>query len=114
MSESSATQWEYRMLVKQTDRQMLLELNQIGHDGWEAIALSYDKDLKGVMNWTCWLKRPCVARPAAPPAAAAPVAADPSATPAAAPGAAPAAEPAPGPNQPPGFDLSDGDFGLKD
>ena len=96
-----ATKWEYRFLVKQTDRQMLLELTHIGQEGWEAIALSYDKDLKGVMNWTCWLKRPggvaaeethaTVARPAAA-----------------------THDTVEGPKQPLGFDLSDGDFGLKD
>lgn len=106
----SPTKWEYRVLVKQTDRQMLLEINQMGKDGWEAIAMSYDKDLKGVWNWTGWLKRPAggwseEGRPAAmtgvlnAPAGSA----GPSET---------VTEGAPSPND--GFDLSDGDFELKD
>jgi hypothetical protein len=115
--------WEYRILVKQTDRQMLLDLNQFGREGWEAINLSYDKDLKGVMMWTGWLKRPVgvwsesAAAPApitaaALPAAAAAAAAAP-ADGAETPVAAETAEP-PKPTQIAGFDLPDGDFDLKD
>lgn len=108
--------WEYRLLIKQTDRQMLLDLNQFGREGWEALALSYDKDLKGVMMWTGWLKRPVgvwseSAAPAAPAAAAGPVAAAPadgSATP-----SAEVAEPRK-PGDIAGFDLPDGDFDFKD
>lgn len=110
MTESSArpaTNWEYRLMVKQTDRQMLLELNQFGQQGWEAITMSYDKDLKGVMQWTCWLKRP--AGVAAEPAQATVAAPATVATPAMA-----THDTAGGPKQPDGFDLSDGDFGLKD
>ena len=92
--------WEYRFLVKQTDRQMLLELNHIGRDGWEAIALSYDKDLKGVMNWTCWLKRPSGAWSEAG-AKAVTASAD-------------ATTETRKPGDVPGFDLPDGDFELKD
>jgi len=99
--------WEYRLLLKQTDRQMLLELNQIGRDGWEAFGLSYDKDLKGVMNWTCWVKRPVGVwsepRPGTTPAT--------TATPAAE--GAEGVE-APKPGDVPGFDLPDGDFELRD
>jgi len=79
----------------------MLELNQIGHQGWEAIALSYDKDAEGVMNWTCWLKRPAgVAAEDTHAAVATPAAAT--------------HDTVAGPKQPDGFDLSDGDFGLKD
>ena len=110
MTESSArpaTKWEYRFLVKQTDRQMLLEMSQIGQQGWEAIGLTYDKDLKGVMNWTCWLKRPAgVAAEGTHATVAAPATAASPATSAHA--------TVEGPKQPEGFDLSDGDFGLKD
>ena len=105
-SASPATKWEYRLMVKQTDRQMLLELNQFGREGWEAITMSYDKDLKGVMQWTCWLKRPAVAAAEVAPATAA------TAT-AAAPATA-GQSTGEGPKPSDGFDLSDGDFGLKD
>jgi hypothetical protein len=104
--------WEYRLVVKQTDRQMFLELNQFGREGWEAINLSYDKDLKGVMNWTCWLKRPLGVWSDSEGVAAASVTSMLNAT-ASMPNSSEAPE-APKTETVAGFDLPEGDFELRD
>jgi hypothetical protein len=105
-------QWEYRLLVKQTDRQMFLELIQFGREGWEAFNLTYDKDLKGVMNWTCWLKRPIGVWSESDTATAATVTSTLNAT-ASMPDSSEAPQP-PKPETAAGFDLPDGDFELRD
>jgi len=54
----SLPKWEYMVTTKQTERHMILELKQLGFHGWEALSITYNKDLKDCWCWTAWLKRP--------------------------------------------------------
>jgi hypothetical protein len=95
-SAGSVVQWQYMYINKQTENYLLNELNNLGLGGWEAISLNYAKDLKGVWQWTAWLKRPTVAATAGDAAAKAAGVGkkeDKQAL--------------------QGFDLTDGDFGFK-
>lgn len=51
-------QWEYAFLCRQTEKNLVHVLNKVGVAGWEAISVSFNKDLKGVWAWTAFLKRP--------------------------------------------------------
>ncbi len=53
----STIRWEYSFIIRQTERNLMADLNKIGPEGWEAISISYNKDLKGIWSWTAWLKR---------------------------------------------------------
>jgi len=104
MNPPSITKWEYKFSNKQTEKHMLLELSELGAEGWEAFSLSYNKDVKGIWCWTAWLRRPAGAAAHAPTAHVAhAVEATPVAEAASAGGTSPA-----------GFDLSDGDFDFKE
>lgn len=92
--------WEYRFLSKQNEKHLLVELNEIGREGWELVSINYAKDLKGVWNWTAFAKRPYTG-PAPRPKAGESAAATPAAS----------GEQTAGVE---GFDLGDGDFALKD
>jgi hypothetical protein len=50
--------WEYCYLTRKTEGPLLAEFNRLGQDGWELLDVLYYKDMKGVMNWTGFLKRP--------------------------------------------------------
>ncbi|HID78441.1 MAG TPA: hypothetical protein EYP56_20930 [Planctomycetaceae bacterium] len=95
--------WEYLTLTRKTDTFLVDELNQLfGQQGWELVSVIRDKDRKGEMVWTAFLKRPFAPGAAAPPA--------PSAT-AAAPREETPAEPT---TQAPGFDLEGDEFKIKE
>jgi hypothetical protein len=107
MTEQSTTEqaqcppkWEYRFSVKQTERHLIMDLNEAGREGWEAISISYNRDLKGVWMWNAWFKRPV-----------GPWSNGPTGVASGATGADGQAAPQ-GPWK--GFDLSDGDFDFKD
>ena len=51
--------WEYTLVTRKTETAMLIELNVLGQDGWEMVDMLFYKNLKGVMEWTAFLKRPC-------------------------------------------------------
>jgi len=98
-SSGDGHKWEYRFTVKQTERHMITELNELGREGWEVITVSYNKDMKGVWCWTAFMKRPFTGTAFAP----APV-----------PGQDQSQESPPADGGPQGFDLSEGDFGFKE
>jgi hypothetical protein len=91
-------QWEYCFVTRKSENAFLIEINSIGAKGWELISVLYYKDMKSVMCWTGFFKRPCgqtqldgleSSAQAVRSAAGATAAGD-------------------------GFDLSDADFGLEE
>jgi hypothetical protein len=94
--------WEYCLETRKTESALLLRLNAMGEQGWEALDVLYYKDIKGIMSWTAFLKRPSAAHVAATGQAAT---AGNSAT------AIPSPAKAPTPQ---GFDLNGDDFPLKE
>ena len=55
--------WEYTLIERRTEAVLVDELNILGQKGWEAITIMYYKDVKGVMAWTAFLKRPSGGQP---------------------------------------------------
>jgi hypothetical protein len=101
--DQAVQQWEYHLLTRKTESYLLTEINPLGKEGWELVSVLYYKDLKGVMCWTAFLKRPACAH-------AAPLAAKAATLTAAQPSQAAGSEPAGAE----GFDLGSGDFEFKD
>ena len=95
----SQQKWEYCYLTRKTEGPLVAELNHLGQEGWELLDVLYYKDLKGVMNWTGFLKRPSDGSAPAAKAQAAAAATVPAA--------------AETPLQHEGFDLGDEDFKLQ-
>ena len=54
----SQQKWEYLLVTRKTEPPLLGEFNRLGQEGWEVIDVLYYKDLKGIMCWTGFLKRP--------------------------------------------------------
>jgi len=50
--------WECLAVVKRTDTALVIDLNQLGQNGWELVTVIYGKDRKGELAWTGFLKRP--------------------------------------------------------
>ena len=50
--------WEYNILTRKSDNALMTELNALGQEYWETISVLYYKDVKGIMCWTAFLKRP--------------------------------------------------------
>lgn len=50
--------WEYNCLTRKTEATLINELNQMGQEGWEVITVLYYKDIKSIMAWTAFVKRP--------------------------------------------------------
>jgi hypothetical protein len=50
--------WEYCLETRKTESALLLRLNALGEQGWETVDVLYYKDIKGIMTWTAFLKRP--------------------------------------------------------
>jgi hypothetical protein len=93
--------WEYAQLCRQTEKNLVFALNKLGVLGWEAISISFNQDLKGVWAWTAFIKRPLA--PGAEPSGDILEVLDGTVTEGQGPKKALA-----------GFDLTAGDFGLKD
>ncbi|MBN1393577.1 MAG: hypothetical protein JW959_00905 [Pirellulales bacterium] len=55
--------WEYRLESRKTESSLLKTLNELGQQGWELVEVLYYKDLKAIMTWTGFMKRPCVPQP---------------------------------------------------
>jgi hypothetical protein len=51
--------WEYMFLTRRSELALQDELNAVGQQGWELVAVEYYKDAKGIMGWIAFLKRPC-------------------------------------------------------
>ena len=52
--------WEFCLESRKTEASLLKTLNELGQQGWELINVLYYKDLKGVMTWTGFMKRPSI------------------------------------------------------
>jgi hypothetical protein len=52
--------WEYLIESSRTENSLLVKLSDLGQQGWEAIEILYYKDIKSVMTWTAFLKRPSI------------------------------------------------------
>jgi hypothetical protein len=104
----SQQRWEFSSLVRKTEPTLVIDLNLLGQEGWELVTAIHDRDNKGELCWTTYLKRPSSGAPKAVPmdghAAA---------------GAGAATNAAPGPSgtrqahNPSGFDLSGDTFEIK-
>jgi hypothetical protein len=100
MTEANAgpvVQWQYTFVTKQTDSYLLYELTPMGLAGWELVSINFAKNVKGIWEWTAWLKRPVMAAEAGDAAAKA---------------AGVGTQEQKQALQ--GFDLGDGDFGFKE
>lgn len=51
-------QWEHKIITRRSDAALLDELNASGQEGWELVSVLFYKDMKGVMAWTAFVKRP--------------------------------------------------------
>jgi hypothetical protein len=91
--------WEYSLETRKSESALLLRLNAMGEQGWEAVDVLYYKDAKGIMSWTAFLKRPSATHAAGQAATN---------------GNSAMAMPSPAKAPtPPGFELSADDFPLK-
>jgi hypothetical protein len=52
--------WECIFETRKTETSLLRSVNELGQQGWELVQVLYYKDLKGVMTWTAFLKRPWI------------------------------------------------------
>jgi len=98
----SQQKWEYGFESRRTETSLLAAINELGQQGWELVNTLCYKDIKGIIAWGAFLKRPS-AGPVPPSGNHTSAASHP----------APSSPPAdkPGPLQ--GFDLSGDEFKLK-
>jgi hypothetical protein len=94
--------WDYSFESRRTETSLLTTLNELGQHGWEAVDVLYYKDIKGIMAWGAFLKRPSSV-PAGKPGEDSTIGARP------APGAPAGEKPAPLK----GFDLDGDEFQVK-
>lgn len=88
--------WEHMAITRRSDPALVEESNVLGQDGWEMVTVLYYKDMKGMMAWTAFYKRPSSGAPPKPAGQTAAV-------------HAPAAEHA----NPPGFEADGETFDLR-
>jgi hypothetical protein len=98
----SQQRWDYYFETRRTEASLVVILNELGQQGWELVTAMPYKDVKGIMSWGAFLKRPSVAQTTAPNHTSAAATPSPAAGP---------AEEKPKPLQ--GFDLSGDEFQLK-
>jgi hypothetical protein len=96
----SQQRWEYCFESRRTEASLVVTLNDLGQQGWELVNTLCYKDLKGIVSWGAFLKRPSAGQ--APPASQHTAAHSASSSP---------TEDKPAPLQ--GFDLSGDEFQLK-
>jgi hypothetical protein len=58
--------WEYCLETRRTESSLMNMLNELGQQGWELVNVLYYKDIKGIMSWTGFLKRPAASHAARP------------------------------------------------
>ena len=58
--------WDYSFESRRTETSLLHTINDLGQQGWELVDALYYKDIKGIMCWGAFLKRPSVAQGAKP------------------------------------------------
>jgi hypothetical protein len=59
--------WEYCFETARTENSLLVKLNDLGQHGWDLQQVLYFKDMKGVMIWMAYLKRPSAGQAPARP-----------------------------------------------
>lgn len=96
--------WDYCFESRRTETSLLVVLNELGQQGWELVNAIYFKDIKGIMAWGGFLKRPSVGQTPPPPPAQHASAVVPSTPPSTAQNKAGSLN---------GFDLSGDEFQLK-
>lgn len=94
--------WEYCLETRRTESSLMNLLNELGQQGWELVNVLYYKDLKGIMAWTGFLKRPATCHAVRPGEESSIVAKS-----------APLGPSGEKPPSPEGFDLSGDEFQLK-
>jgi hypothetical protein len=47
-------------VTRKSEAFLVNDLNESGQQGWELVTITHDKDRKGEMTWTAFLKRPHV------------------------------------------------------
>jgi hypothetical protein len=98
VSGQTVQKWEYCYFTRPSERHLLGELHIAGREGWEMVSASYNKDTKGTWSWTAFMKRPAgeglLSAATHSPSSGQPVIQPPTSV--------------------DGFDVSDGDFGLKE
>ncbi|MBN2578316.1 MAG: hypothetical protein JXB10_04930 [Pirellulales bacterium] len=95
--------WDYCLETRRTESSLLNVLNDLGQQGWDLVEVLYYKDIKGILSWTAFLKRPSTAHSPKPGEGSAV-----SAT------SSPSAGTGEKTDQPKGFDLSGDEFQLKE
>jgi hypothetical protein len=55
--------WDYWFESRKTEAALLNALNTLGQQGWDLVNVLYYKDLKGIMTWTAFVKRPSATQP---------------------------------------------------
>jgi hypothetical protein len=58
--------WDYSFESRRTETSLLTTLNELGQHGWEVVDILYYKDIKGIMSWGAFLKRPSIAQAGKP------------------------------------------------
>ena len=53
--------WDFCFESRRTETSLLITLNELGQRGWEVVDVLYYKDIKGIMSWGAFLKRPSIA-----------------------------------------------------
>ncbi len=94
--------WDYCFETRKTETALLNAVNRLGQEGWDLVEVLYYKDLKGIMTWMAFMKRPSLGQAPAPGQQAAVSA-----------GAAPAGQTPARPAEAQGFDLDGEDFQVK-
>jgi hypothetical protein len=94
--------WEYHVVMRRSQTGLMEELNEAGQQGWELTSITHDKDPKGELVWTGFLKRPFV-----------PQAGSPAKKPAATETQGPEQQKTEQPDAKPAFDLNGEEFSLR-
>ena len=63
----SQQRWEYQCVTRRTETTLEKHLNDLGQSGWELVSIDHGKDLKGIVCWTAFVKRPAAQHAPAPP-----------------------------------------------
>jgi len=102
----SQQRWEYLAVTRRTETSLEKQLNELGQSGWELVSLDHGKDLKGIVAWIAFMKRPATHQAVAPSSQeqVREAVAEPSEEP----------EQAESPEGHEGFDLSGDEFGIKE
>ncbi len=62
----SQQRWEYLVVTRRTETSLEKELNELGQSGWELVSVDHGKDLKGIVAWIAFVKRPATQQAVAP------------------------------------------------